>query len=811
MSENPKHFYEFGEYRLDPFERRLLRGGRVIPLTPKAFETLCLLVENGGHLLEKNRLMEMLWADAFVEEGNLADNISKIRQALDDSRKEPKFIETVSGRGYRFVAEAHRIEEGEKGRKEEEEIRNDTAMSEPSASASVLDLSEPPASADGLNAPESNISDDKLQNDDNPNSKTFSFSDFELDGAKRFLLKKGQAVALNPKAFDLLLTLVENRGAVLSKNELLDKVWENQFVEENNLTVHISALRKIFGEKKNEHRFIVTVPGKGYKFVADIHNGNEEKELVIENHSFSRVIVEEESGFFNNRDLESEINKTQKLTEKPNRRWLVAILVLSVLALGAMGFVLWRENGKSADAPIKTIAVLPFKPLAANNRDESLEIGMSDSLITRLGSIRQITVRPISAVRRYTGLEQDAAAAGRELQVKSVLDGTIQRAGERIRITARLVRVEDGKTLWTETFDEKFTDIFAVQDSISQKIIGSLALQLSGDERNQLTKKYTANTEAYQLYLKGRYFWNKVTPEGFEKSLEFYRQAIDIDPNYALAYAGLADSYNLLGSYGVLPLKESHPKARAAAEKALEIDGELAEAHTALAAVIADYYWDWAAAEKHFKQAIALNPNYPIARYWYSQQLARMGRLDESIEEAKRAQTLDPISSNANAHVGLAFYRARRYDEAIAQLQKALEINADALDAHIFLGFVYVQQGRSEEAIAEFQTVVKLSQRTPGLLALLGYAYATAGKPEEARAILKELNFQSKNQPVSPFETAMIYIGLGEREQAFVWLEKAYEERAWQLGFLKIEPIFDPLRSDSRFTDLMQRVNLIPR
>nr|MBA3634280.1 tetratricopeptide repeat protein [Acidobacteriota bacterium] len=261
----------------------------------------------------------------------------------------------------------------------------------------------------------------------------------------------------------------------------------------------------------------------------------------------------------------------------------------------------------------------------------------------------------------------------------------------------------------------------------------------------------------------------------------------------------------------VLPLKESHPKARAAAEKALEIDGELAEAHASLAAVIMDYYWDWAEAEKHFQRAIALNPNYPVARNWYSQHLSRMGRLEEAVEEAKRAQTLDPLSSHANSHVGLALYRARRYDEAVVELQKAMEIDPGALDAHIFLGFVYVQQGKSEEAIAEFQTVVKLSHRTPGLLALLGYAYATAGKPEEARAILKELNFRSKNQPVSPFETAMIYIGLGEREQAFTWLEKAYDERAWQLGFLKVEPIFDPLRPDSRFTDLMRRVNLIPQ
>ncbi len=705
MSENPKHFFEFGEYLLDPFERRLLRGGRVIPLTPKAFETLCLLVENGGHLLEKNRLMEMLWADAFVEEGNLADNVSKIRQALGDSRKEPKFIETVSGRGYRFIAEVEKIE---------------------------------------------------------------------------------------AKAFQNLTTASEK-----------------------------TSLHLISGET-SANRQLQTAPTEP---------ANDEKELpktqVRREVTFFQASV---ADYFSPREIRAEkpvskpMAKFDSTRKRPatnispfktglwKQRSRILVGVATFILTGSLLFYFWNANQTqpSTDQPTaKSIAVLPFKPLAANDRDESLELGMSDTLISRLARLQQITVRPISAVRRYTGLEQDAAAAGRELQVESVLEGNIQRAGERIRITVRLVRVEDGKTLWTETFDEKFTDIFAVQDSISQKIAGALALHLSGDEQNQLTKKYTANTEAYQLYLKGRYFWNKVTPEGFEKSLDFYRQAIDIDPGYALAYAGVADSYNLLGSYGVLPLKESHPKARAAAEKALEIDGELAEAHTSLATVIADYYWDWAEAEKHFKQAIALNPNYPVARNWYSQHLARMGRLEESIEEAKRAQTLDPLSPSANAHVGLALYRARRYDEAVVELQKAMEIDPGALDAHIFLGFVYVQQGKSEEAIAEFQTVVKLSQRTPSLLALLGYAYATAGKHDEARAILEELNFQSKNQPVFPFETAMIYIGLGEREQAFTWLEKAYDERAWQLGFLKAEPIFDPLRSDSRFTDLMQRVNLI--
>jgi TolB-like protein/Flp pilus assembly protein TadD len=484
----------------------------------------------------------------------------------------------------------------------------------------------------------------------------------------------------------------------------------------------------------------------------------------------------------------------------------------AIIVIGSLLFYYWnasRQQPSPSPGQIRSIAVLPFRPLIAGNRDEALELGMSDTLISGLSRIRQLSVRPISSVRKYASLEQDALAAGRELGVESVLDGNIQRTDDRIRISSRLVRVEDGTTLWAETFDEKFTDIFSVQDSIAQKIVGALALQLSGEERDRLTKKYTANTEAYQLYLKGRFFWNKLTPDALQKSLDFYSQAIDIDPNYALAYAGLADSYNLLGSYGFWPMKASHPKARAAAEKALELDANLAEAHASLATVIADYYWEWSEAENHFRRAIDLNPNYPVARYWYSQHLSRMGHLDEAVEEARRAQALDPLSSSADAHVGLALYRSRRFEEAATELRKALEFNPQALDAHIFLGFVYVQQGKKEEAIAELQKVVELSERNPSMHALLGYAYASAGKRAQAQTILQELESQSR-KPVSQIETAMIYIALGDHDRAFEWLENAYSERAWQLGFLKVEPIFDPLRADPRFVDLMRRVNLVP-
>lgn len=652
----------------------------------------------------------------------------------------------------------------------------------------------------------------------------YLFAEFQLDPLRRVLLKSGRPVALNPKAVELLLALVERRAEILSKDDLLSDVWPDQIVEENNLTVHISALRKALGEKKGAHQFIVTIPGRGYRFVANVREvQKDELDLVILEHTNAQIVIEEDET--DGESDHAEIKREQEEQALPTNSGLGARLRLSsmspaalvVCVIAMMGLIVvlsyaWISSTRqkaAARAPVKSIAVLPFKPLVAGSRDEFLELGMTDTLITKLGNTPKIIVRPVSAVRRYTDLEQDAVTAGRELKVESVLEGTIQRAGERIRVTARLVRTHDGETLWAGTFDEKFIDIFAVQALISQRIIASLKLPLSGEEQSHFAKHYTENAEAYQLYLKGRYFWNKITPEGFQKSLEYYQQAIERDPNYALAYVGIADSYNLLGSYGVLPLRESHPKARAAALKALEIDDNLAEAHNSLAAIIADYYWDWPLAEKHFQRAIELNPNYSVARYWYSQYLQRMGRLDESVTEAKRAQALDPVSHNANAHVGLALYRARRYDEAIEHLHKALEMDANALDAHIFLGVAYVQHRKHEEAIAEFQTTVTLSGRNPSMLGLLGYGYAVAGRCDEAKAILKELDHLQRRQYVSPSEIALIYIGLDERDQAFVWLEKAYHERAWLLGFLKVEPIFDPLRSDPRFTELMRRVSLI--
>ncbi len=309
-------------------------------------------------------------------------------------------------------------------------------------------------------------------------------------------------------------------------------------------------------------------------------------------------------------------------------------------------------------------------------------------------------------------------------------------------------------------------------------------------------------------YVRGRYFWNKGMAEGYRKGIEHFQQAIALDPGYALAFAGLADSYNLLGSYGEMPMRDSHPKARAAALRALELDDQIAEAHTSLGAIITGYYWEWPEAEKHLRRALALNPDYATGHEWYSEYLSRMARHEEAIRAAQRAQEIDPVSLRANSHVGLAFYRARQYDDAIEQLQDTLELNPDLFTAHVIFGLSLVQKRMYGEAIAELQKARVVTGSSPDSVGLLGYGYGMAGMKREARDALKELDQLSRHRYVSPFCKVMVYIGLGEKDRAFEWLERAYEERIWHLGVLAADPMFDPLRSDPRYTDLLRRMNL---
>jgi DNA-binding winged helix-turn-helix (wHTH) protein/TolB-like protein/tetratricopeptide (TPR) repeat protein len=648
--------------------------------------------------------------------------------------------------------------------------------------------------------------------------RIYRFADFTLDTSEHRLLRGREEIYLPPKTFETLLYLVERHGHLIKKNELLDTLWADAFVTENALTRCVKEVREALQDDAHQPRYIRTFPRVGYKFIAEV----EEIPIPVESEEFgaTKIVPGEKVGEDTSRLEKLAVAGAGVLTAEPVRAppperrtsWALTRKTLLVPLAGAALILIvllaYYLRPKQVPPPvqIRSIAVLPFKPLVVEASDDSLQLGMADTLITTLSNVSQITVRPTSAVRKYTGLEQDSVVAGREQRVDAVLDGSIQKLGDRIRVTVRLLRVADGAQLWASKFDEKSADIFLVQDSISKQVADALAVKLTGAERELLTKHYTGDTEAYQLYLKGRYFLNKSTGEDFKKSIEYFQQALARDPNYALAQAGLADSYAQLGSYGLIQMKDSYPRARVALTRALESDDKLGEAHASLGFILMNYYWDWAEAERRFKRAIELNPNYAMAHNWYSQHLAFTGRSQEAIREAKRAQEIDPISPWTNSDIGFVSYLARQYDEAILASQKTLELDPDFAVAHMIIGLSYVQKHRYDEGIAELQR----AKANPDSRALLAYAYAVAGESREARKILKELDQLSKQKYVSPFPIAVAYSGLGENDRAFEALEKAYAERSWGMGMLGVNPIFDGLRSDPRFALLLRRVNLAP-
>src|SRR5437868_9952299 len=517
--------------------------------------------------------------------------------------------------------------------------------------------------------------------------------------------------------------------------------------------------------------------------------------------------------------LKEEKQATAVASRTKSKPTLIAGALFVVIAL-AIGFWLSsRDGGQRSTKPgatalasiaEKKIAVLPFKPLVPDNRDQVLELGMADSLIAKLSNIREMVVRSLNSVRKYDGLEQDPLAAGRELEVNSVLEGNVQKSGDRIRVTARLISVADGSSLWANTFDEKFTDVFAVQDAISQKVADALALRLSGEEQKRLTRRYTENLEAYQLYLTGRYHWNKLTPPEITKSIEFFKKAIELDPTYALAYFGLADAYRSLAPTSDVPSKDTLPQAQAAATKALELDETLAEPHATLAFIHTWYDWDWSGAEREAKRAIELNPNWSFGHIAYAQLLSVTGRSEEAIAEGARAVELDPLSLIINALNGYHLHLARRDDEAIARLKKTVELDSNFWIAHQFLGIAYIEKKRYPEAIAEFSQAVKLSGGNSEPLALNGYASVLSGDVAKGRAVLKELKSLESQRYLPPSNLALLSYVLGEKDEAFSWLEKAYQDRDRDIRLcrLKVDSKWDSMRSDPHFVEILKRIGL---
>ncbi len=507
------------------------------------------------------------------------------------------------------------------------------------------------------------------------------------------------------------------------------------------------------------------------------------------------------------RDSDAGAVTDEKATLQPRsglRRLTFVALPLAILAAISIAVYLLAIGGETIDS----IAVLPFVNVNADPDMEYLSDGITESLINGLSQVPRLRMIARSSVFRYKGKEVDPQTVGRELGVRAILLGRVTQRGDNLSISAELVDARDNSRIWGEQYNRKLSDILQVQEEISREISGKLRLRLTGEEQERVTKRYTENTEAYQLYLKGRYFWNKRTEEGLKKGIEYFQQAIEKDPNYAPAYAGLADCDSLLPFYTDMPPREAFPRAKTEAIKALEIDQTLAEAHSSLAYVKAYYDWDWSEAEREFKRSLELNPNYATAHHAYSRLLASLGRLDEARAEIKRAHELDPLSLGIQANVGMISYFGRQYDQAIKQLQETLELDQKFFVPHWGLGLAYEQKGMYEEAIAHFQQAVSLSGGSTNVIASLGHAYAVGGHEIEAQKIIEELKDRAKRGYVSSYQIALVYIGLGHKDQAIEWLENAYQERSTLLGYLKMDPRFDSLRSDPRFAELVRRVGL---
>ena len=486
---------------------------------------------------------------------------------------------------------------------------------------------------------------------------------------------------------------------------------------------------------------------------------------------------------------------------------LFGLLAAAVIVVAVAGYGLFQMLGPGG-GPIDSIAVLPFENVGGDPDSEYLSDGITESLISRLSRLPGMKVIARSTAFSFKGKDTSPQEAGRELGVHAVLTGRVTQRGETLVVRAELLDVEHGTQLWGDRYDRPKTDMLEIEDALSRAIAEALRVQLTGEEEEaRLEGRSTRNAEAYEAYLRGRYYWNKRTIESLNRSLEYFEEAIEKDPNFALAYAGLADSYNLAPVYGGFAATKGHIKAKDAAQRALELDDTLAEAHTSLAWARLWQDWDWEGAERGFQRAIELNPNYATAHHWYAIYLNRMGRVEQAVAEAELARALDPLSLIINADLGNALIVAGRYEEAIGQLRKVLDMNANFTSAHVYLGWTYVQIGNNDEAIAAFDRAIALEGQIPRYVGNRAHALAVTGRTDDARTALEDLKGLAKRADFSPYFVALVYTGLEDKDEAFIWLERAYEAHSRWMVRLHTEHRFDPLRSDPRFQSLLRRMN----
>ena len=587
----------------------------------------------------------------------------------------------------------------------------------------------------------------------NVDSRIYEFKGFRLEAGQRRLLFQGQPVPLKPKILDLLLFLVEMRGQLVVKEDLMREIWPDSIVEENNITVSMSILRKTLGDDQITHQFIETVPRRGYRFLAEV----------------TEVIPEK---------------PTPSVPRRPD------------------------IQPESQDETIDSLAVLPSQMPGSDPNVEYLSEGITESIVNMLSRIPKLRVLACSTVFRFKGKDLDPQTVGFQLNVKAVMVIRVMRLGEKLIIRSELVKVSDGSQLWGEQYNRSPNDILVIQDEIAKAISESLKFKLTRQDQIRLTKQPTANIEAFNLYLRGRYFWNKYNKEWVLKAIDAFKQAIEIDSHYALAYCGLADAYFRLSNVSLQP-REVLPRAKEAALKAVQIDENLAEAHASLALIYVYYEHDWMRAEREFRRALELDPYLVSAHQRYGSYLTFMGHFEEALRHYETALELDPFSLQINMNIATTYYLRGEYDRAVKHLNRTMELEPNYMPVHFVLGCVYIQQKRWEDAIKEFQFIYKLDEEAYLAMGFMGYAHALAGQRAEAETLLQVLQEIAARKYVSPYAMLVIHLGLGPEERVFELLEELYQEHNDWLVWLKVSPELKHLHDDPRFKHMLKRVGFM--
>jgi len=610
------------------------------------------------------------------------------------------------------------------------------------------------------------------------------------------LWKHGRKVRLEGQPIQILICLLENPGELVTRDELRQRLWPADTYGnfEDGLNAAVKRLRQALNDSAGNPRFIETLPRRGYRFLAPVQavNAAEDVPNLIETPPAEPA---PEAG---------ELPEAKGVLWSPfwKRSGLTLLLVLGISTV----WMLRPKNGPAL--VIRSLAVLPLENLSHDPTQDYFADGMTDELITELGQISELRVISRTSAMAYKGARKPLPQIARELNVDAVIEGTVLRSGDQVRITAQLIEALADKHLWAQSYEGDVHQTLALQRQVARAIAEEIQIELTSQERDVLKSVKAVNPDAYEAYLKGRFFWNKRTADGMKKAIDYFNQAIEKDPNYAQAYAGLTDSYALAGDwkYGVMAPKEAYPKAKAAAIKAIELDSTLGEAHISLAYCLDGFDWDFDSAGREFKRGIELSPGYATGYEWYGWHLASLGRNGEAVTQVEKAENLDPLSLIISSDLAEELLIAHRYDEAEKQTQKTINMDHFFAPAHYVMGEAFVQRHRYNEAIAELQKAIELSQGSTAFNANLAYAYAVSDRRAEAVRILDDLKNRSQSGFSNAPEIALVYVGLDQKDQAMAWLEKAFEERfsPWVL----MRPAFDPLRSDPRFQNLIRRIGL---